>query len=64
MTLADPYERHSLKYLREGSGSDFTTWGHEYQLQLSGDIAEEYGEKLEKNEDLSVSSRPNLLDHS
>lgn len=61
MTLADPYERHSLNFLREGTGSDFTKWGHEYNLQLSGDIADEFGEKLEKNEDLTVSLFPNLL---
>lgn len=54
MTLADPYEQHSLRYLRQGTGSDFTTWGHEFQLQLSGDIAEEYSDKLDKNEDLTV----------
>lgn len=54
MTLADPYEGQSLRFLREGTGADFTQWGHEFQLQLCGDIANEYQDKLEKNEDLSV----------
>lgn len=54
MTLADPYEGQSLAFLREGTGCDFTGWGHEFQLQLSGDVAEEYQSKIEKNEDLAV----------
>jgi hypothetical protein len=54
MTLAEPYEGQSLVYLRQGTGGDFTTWGHEFQMKLCGDIAEEYQTKLENNEDLTV----------
>ena len=54
MTLAEPYEGEALIFLREGTGADFTEWGHEFQLQISGDIAQEYQQKLEGNEDLEV----------
>lgn len=54
MTLAEPYEGQALLFLREGTGANFTEWGHEFQLQLCGDVADEYQEKIEKNEDLAV----------
>lgn len=57
MTLADPYEGQALSFLREGTGCDFTDWGHEFQLQLSGDVADEFQVKIEKNQDLAVNTR-------
>jgi len=54
MTLANPYEGQSLKYLRLGTGCDFTTWGQEFQLHISGDISNEYQQKLENKEDTTV----------
>ena len=55
MTLADPYENHSLRYLKLGTGADFTKWGQEFNLRLAGDISEEYNNRLETGESTDVS---------
>ena len=49
-TLAEPYEQQAYKYLREGSQGDFLQWGHEFQLQLAGDVSKEYGKRLDSGE--------------
>lgn len=54
MTLAEPYENHSLRYLKLGTGTDFTEWGQEFNLRLAGDISEEYNKRLETDEDTKV----------
>ena len=52
-TLADPYEQQCYKYLKEGTGGDFLQWSHEFQLQLSGDLAKIYNLRLDSKEDTS-----------
>ncbi len=47
-TLEESYDRHSLIYLREGSGKlDINDLGDEYILNLAGDLAAEYEANLE-----------------
>ena len=40
----------ALKYLKEGTLSDFKTWGHGYLHHLAKDISTEYNVRIEKNE--------------
>lgn len=46
MTNAEPGVRESLSFKLKGTPSELATWGHEYVRHLSGEIAEEYNERL------------------
>jgi 26S proteasome regulatory subunit N1 len=48
MTMSKPDARESLKYRLTGSKDALTLWGHEYVRSLSGEIAEEWDERLTK----------------
>lgn len=55
MTMGDPANPESLSFLLQGTLKDFTNWGHEYLLHLSGEIARENAKRLEgqkSNDDL------------
>ena len=43
---AEPGVRESLSFKLKGTPSELATWGHEYVRHLSGEIAEEYNERL------------------
>ena len=46
MTNSEPGVRESLTFKLEGTPSELASWGHEYVRHLSGEIAEEYNERL------------------
>lgn len=48
-TMQKDGAREILKYRLEGSKEGLTTWGHEYIRNLSGEICDEYHDRLEKN---------------
>jgi len=50
MTMGVAGQQQSLKYLMEGTLTDYLNWGQEYLLHLSGDIAQEYNRRLEAQE--------------
>lgn len=62
ITMSAPDSNESLKYALEGSRVNMTTWGHEYLRTLSGDIANEYKKRLDKNEDTSLKDLQFLID--
>jgi len=47
MTFGDASQQESLHFLMKGTLADFTNWGHEYLLHLSGDISREYNKRIE-----------------
>lgn len=48
-TMQKEGSRQSLKFRLEGTKEGLTSWGHEYIRNLSGEIAEEYKDRFEKN---------------
>ena len=46
MTNSEPGVRESLTFKLAGTPSELASWGHEYVRHLSGEIAEEYNERL------------------
>jgi len=47
-TMQKEGSRQSLKYRLEGTKEGLTSWGHEYIRNISGEIAEEFKERMEK----------------
>lgn len=76
MSMADPYDSHSLRYLLKLGRSvcdsgDFVSWGQEYLQQLSADLVSQYEKRLVEetrdNEDLMSITRlivKNFTDHN
>lgn len=50
MTMAEPNQQTSLKFLMEGTLKDYMNWGHEYMHHIAGDIGVEYGRRLENQQ--------------
>ena len=50
MTMSEPNSRESLSFVLKGTHQEVTSWGHEYLKCLSGEIADEYAELSEKQE--------------
>lgn len=48
-TMQKEGSRQVLKYRLEGTKDGIASWGHEYIRNLSGEIAEEYKERIEKS---------------
>jgi hypothetical protein len=48
MVYSKPEERMPLRYLQEGTLSEFKDWGHEYLSRLSADIGNEYNHRLDQ----------------
>jgi|Transcript_83238 26S proteasome regulatory subunit N1 len=48
-TMQKEGSKQVLKYRLEGTKDGMTSWGHEYIRNLSGEIAEEYKERIEKS---------------
>jgi 26S proteasome regulatory subunit N1 len=46
MTMASHGSRECLKYKLQGSSVNVSAWGHEYVRSLSGEISEEYNQRL------------------
>ena len=42
MIFGEKGARTSLSYLLQGTGGNFTLWGHEYVSNLASDIGKEY----------------------
>lgn len=51
-TMQKEGSRQSLKYRLAGTKDGLTSWGHEYIRNLSGEIAEEFRERTEKEQDV------------
>uniref|UniRef100_A0A7S4T185 Uncharacterized protein n=1 Tax=Alexandrium monilatum TaxID=311494 RepID=A0A7S4T185_9DINO len=51
-TMQKEGSRQSLKYRLNGTKEGLTGWGHEYIRNLSGEIAEEFRERTEKEQDV------------
>merc|ERR1719162_214559 len=47
-TMQKEGSRQALKYRLEGTKEGLTSWGHEYIRNISGEIAEEHKERMEK----------------
>eukprot|EP00331_Platyophrya_macrostoma_P004406 CAMPEP_0176425046 /NCGR_PEP_ID=MMETSP0127-20121128/11180_1 /TAXON_ID=938130 /ORGANISM="Platyophrya macrostoma, Strain WH" /LENGTH=873 /DNA_ID=CAMNT_0017806181 /DNA_START=32 /DNA_END=2653 /DNA_ORIENTATION=+ len=48
ITMGDVESHQPLKYFLEGTQANYLDWGTEYLLHLSGDIAHEYSQRMEK----------------
>lgn len=48
--MSEANKQISLRFLQEGTKSDFTNWGHEYLSHLSNDIGEEFNLRLEQGQ--------------
>lgn len=62
ITMSAPDSNESLKFALEGSRAGITAWGHEYLRTLSGDIANEYKKRLDKDGDTSLADLQFLVD--
>lgn len=50
MTMAEANQQISLKFLIEGTLTDYMNWGHEYMHHIAGDIGVEYSRRIENQE--------------
>lgn len=70
MTYSVPEQRVSLKFLQEGTLSEFKSWGHEYLSHLASDIGAEYQQRVSNQEgaddliELVNQIVPQFMDHN
>jgi len=62
ITMSAPDTNESLKFALEGTRSGIVNWGHEYLRTLSGEIANEYKKRLDKDGDTSLADLQFLID--
>jgi 26S proteasome regulatory subunit N1 len=65
MTMATPGSREMLKFKLQGTNVNISAWGHEYVRSLSGEISEEYNQRLmdaDTDEDAFIDDLMALVD--